>query len=150
MTGTDRPGILKRLTTCLADKSINIEDWECHFEGKVVTYTGSLTVPPRLSIRQLQSESGTAIGIETLGAPGTTAAETIAGIILDEAAIGMTNNKTTAVRVIPVPGKAAGEYVDFGGLFGAGTVTRPNAPDGAAAFVRRGGHVPAPLRSLGN
>jgi predicted amino acid-binding ACT domain protein len=61
LTGRDRPGILKRLTTCLADKGINIEDWECHFAGNVVTYVGSLTVPPRLSIRQLQTELGAAM-----------------------------------------------------------------------------------------
>jgi uncharacterized protein len=104
-----------------------------------------------LTIEKLEAMSSVcSVGLDMILLPGDTPAETIAGIILDEAAIGVTNNKTTAVRVIPVPGKAAGEYVDFGGLFGAGTVTQPNAPEGAATFVRRGGHVPAPLRSLGN
>ena len=82
--------------------------------------------------------------------PGNTTAETICGIIMDEAAIGMVNRKTTGVRVIPVPGKKVGDKVDFGGLFGSGTVTNVNCPDGSAEFVNRGGHIPAPLQSLGN
>jgi hypothetical protein len=54
------------------------------------------------------------------------------------------------VRVIPVPGAACGEFVDFGGLFGSGVVTRPACPTGAAAFVRRGGRIPAPIHSMMN
>jgi uncharacterized protein (UPF0210 family) len=90
------------------------------------------------------------VGLDMILVPGDTTAETLAGVILDEAAIGTVNNKTTAVRLIPVPGKQPGDRVDFGGLFGASTVTRFNCPDGAADFVNRGGHIPAPLRSLGN
>ena len=82
--------------------------------------------------------------------PGNTTAETVAGIILDEAAIGITNRKTTGVRVIPVPGAKLGEYVDFGGLFGSGVVTQSASPQGAEAFVNRGGHIPAPIHSLMN
>ncbi len=56
LTGDDRPGILKRLTTCLAEKGVNIEEWECRLDGHVVTYVGAITVPSRLSIGQLQEE----------------------------------------------------------------------------------------------
>jgi uncharacterized protein (UPF0210 family) len=60
------------------------------------------------------------------------------------------NSKTTGVRMIPVPGKKAGDRVDFGGLFGSGTIAQFHAPAGAGDFVERGGHIPAPLRSLTN
>ncbi len=104
-----------------------------------------------LTLEKLEAMTSVcSVGLDMILLPGDTDTDTIAGIIMDEAAIGVTNNKTTAVRIIPVPGKGPGDYVDFGGLFGAGTVTQPNAPGGSAAFVRRGGHIPAPLRSLGN
>ena len=90
------------------------------------------------------------VGLDLLLVPGDSAPETIAGMILDEAAIGVTNRKTTGVRVIPVPGAKNGDYVNFGGLFGAGTVTSPVCPDGSALFVRHGGHIPAPIHSLSN
>ena len=82
--------------------------------------------------------------------PGAPSASTGAGIILGEAAIRIANHKPTGVRVIPVPGAACGEFVDFGGLFGSGVVTRPACPTGAAAFVRRGGRIPAPIHSMMN
>ena len=82
--------------------------------------------------------------------PGNIDVSTISGIIMDEAAIGIFNNKTTAVRIIPVPGKTVGEYVDFGGLFGAGTVENVTCPDGGKLFVEHGGHIPAPINSLRN
>ena len=81
--------------------------------------------------------------------PGTTTAETISAIIADEAAIGMVNGKTTAVRVIPVPGKAAGDCVNFGGLFGTAPIM-PVHPASSAEFIARGGRIPAPLHSLKN
>jgi len=90
------------------------------------------------------------VGLDMILLPGNTSAETICGIIMDEAAIGMINRKTTGVRVIPVPGKKVGDRVDFGGLFGAGTITNVNCPDGSREFVNRGGHIPAPIQSLGN
>ncbi len=90
------------------------------------------------------------VGLDMLLLPGDTTAATLCGIIMDEAAIGIINRKTTASRLIPVPGKKKGDVVDFGGLFGAGSVTDVNCPNGAAQFVSRGGHVPAPLQSLGN
>ncbi len=90
------------------------------------------------------------VGIDMVLMPGDTAEAALAGIILDEAAIGNTNRKTTGVRIIPVPGGQAGDYVDFGGLFGAGTITDAHCAQGAEAFVRRGGHIPAPVHSLTN
>lgn len=81
--------------------------------------------------------------------PGSTSKETLAGIIADEAAIGMVNNKTTAVRVIPVIGKDVGEMVEFGGLLGYAPVMAVN-PFNCAGFVNRGGRIPAPIHSFKN
>jgi uncharacterized protein (UPF0210 family) len=104
-----------------------------------------------LTLEKLEAMTAVcSVGLDMILLPGNTSPAAIAGLILDEAAIGTTNNKTTAVRVIPVPGKLVGDFVDFGGLFGSGTVCRINCPDGAETFVQRGGHIPAPLRSLGN
>jgi uncharacterized protein len=90
------------------------------------------------------------VGLDMILVPGNISAATVAGIIMDEAAIGIMNGKTTAVRLIPVPGAKTGDRVDFGGLFGAGTVTNVACPDGADVFVNRGGHIPAPIQSLRN
>lgn len=104
-----------------------------------------------LTLEKLEAMTSVcSVGLDMILLPGDTTMETLAGIILDEAAIGVTNCKTTAVRIIPVPGAVFGDHVDFGGLFGSGTVTRVNCPCGAERFVNRGGHIPAPLRSLGN
>jgi uncharacterized protein (UPF0210 family) len=104
-----------------------------------------------LTLEKLEAMTAVcSVGLDMILLPGSTTAETLAGIILDEAAIGVVNRKTTGVRLIPVPGKSVGDHVDFGGLFGSGTVTNVASPDGAADFVNRGGHIPAPLQSLGN
>jgi hypothetical protein len=104
-----------------------------------------------LSIEKLEAMTAVcSVGLDMILLPGDTSAEALCGLILDEAAIGVFNRKTTGVRVIPVPGRQAGERVDFGGLFGSGTIARLNCPDGAEAFVNRGGHIPAPLHSLTN
>ncbi len=89
------------------------------------------------------------VGLDMIVIPGSTSAEVISGIIADEAAIGMVNSKTTAVRVIPAIGKQAGEELDFGGLLGRGPVMPVNAAS-PAEFVHRGGKIPAPLQSLKN
>jgi uncharacterized protein (UPF0210 family) len=81
--------------------------------------------------------------------PGDTAASTLSGIILDEMAIGMINNKTTAVRIIPVIGKKPGDTARFGGLLGEAPVMPANIFD-CSAFVRRGGRIPAPIHSFRN
>lgn len=89
------------------------------------------------------------VGLDMIAVPGDTPAETIAAIIADEAAIGMINQKTTAVRIIPAPGKVVGDYVEFGGLLGRAPVMAVN-PFSSADFVRRGGRIPAPIHSLRN
>ena len=89
------------------------------------------------------------VGLDMIAIPGDTSANAIAGIIADEAAIGMVNNKTTAVRVIPAPGKKAGDVVNFGGLFGYAPVMPVNAAANDE-FIERGGRIPAPLHSLRN
>ncbi len=89
------------------------------------------------------------VGLDMIAIPGDTSANTIAGIIADEAAIGMVNNKTTAVRVIPAPGKKAGDTVNFGGLFGFAPIMEVNGYKNDD-FIQRGGRIPAPLHSLRN
>lgn len=89
------------------------------------------------------------VGLDMIAIPGSTSASTIAGIIADEMAIGMVNQKTTAVRVIPVIGKDVGETVEFGGLLGYAPVMPVN-PFGCEAFVNRGGRIPAPIHSFKN
>ena len=89
------------------------------------------------------------VGLDMIAIPGDTSAETISGIIADEAAIGMVNSKTTAVRVIPAVGKKAGDTVEFGGLLGFAPVMPVNTCDNSA-FIARGGRIPAPLQSLKN
>ena len=89
------------------------------------------------------------VGLDMIAIPGDTTAETVAAIIADEAAIGMVNNKTTAVRVIPALGCKVGDNVEFGGLLGRAPVI-PVKEYSAAEFIHRGGRIPAPLHSLRN
>ena len=89
------------------------------------------------------------VGLDMIAIPGDTPAATISGIIADEAAIGMVNNKTTAVRIIPAIGKQAGDKVEFGGLLGFAPVMPVNR-FGCEDFIARGGRIPAPLHSLRN
>jgi len=89
------------------------------------------------------------VGLDMVVVPGDTTAETIAAIIADQAAIGVINDKTTACRIIPVPGGKAGDVVDFGGLFGSSPIIHVSKvrPD---RFIHRGGRIPAPIRALTN
>jgi uncharacterized protein len=89
------------------------------------------------------------VGIDMVAVPGSTSAETIAAIIADEMAIGVMNNKTTAVRIIPVPGKDVGEMVEYGGLLGSAPIMAVNR-FASSDFIRRGGRIPAPIHSLRN
>jgi len=89
------------------------------------------------------------VGIDMVAIPGDTPATTIAGMIADEAAIGMINNKTTAVRVIPVPNKGVGDFVEFGGLLGSAPIMAVS-PYGCDKFIGRGGRMPAPIHSNKN
>ena len=90
------------------------------------------------------------VGLDMIAIDGDTTAATIAGIMADEAAIGMINNKTTAVRVIPVPGKHVGDSVQFGGLLGYCPIVPVHNQYSSEAFIARGGRIPAPVRSLTN
>ena len=103
-----------------------------------------------LSIDKLEAMTCVcSVGLDMIAVPGDTPAETISAIIADEAAIGVVNSKTTAVRIIPAPGKAVGDTVEFGGLLGSAPVMPVNTND-SSLFVARGGHIPAPLHSLKN
>ena len=89
------------------------------------------------------------VGLDMIAVPGDTSASTISAIIADEAAIGMVNSKTTAVRIIPAPGKRVGDRVEMGGLLGSAPVM-PVHPESSEIFIARGGRIPAPLQSLKN
>ena len=89
------------------------------------------------------------VGIDMVAVPGDTPASTISGMIADEAAIGMINNKTTAVRVIPVPDKTVGDFVEFGGLLGSAPIMAVS-PFGCNTLINRGGRMPAPIHSNKN
>jgi uncharacterized protein (UPF0210 family) len=103
-----------------------------------------------LSLDKLEAwTSVCSVGIDMVAVPGSTSAETISAIIADEIAIGVMNNKTTAVRVIPVPGREVGEMVEFGGLLGSAPIMAVNVFS-SAGFIRRGGRIPAPIHSLRN
>ncbi|MEK6283630.1 MAG: PFL family protein [Acidobacteriota bacterium] len=103
-----------------------------------------------LSLDKLEAwTSVCSVGIDMVAVPGSTSAETISAIIADEMAIGVMNNKTTAVRIIPVPGREVGEIVEFGGLLGSAPIMAVNKFS-SADFIRRGGRIPAPIHSLRN
>jgi uncharacterized protein (UPF0210 family) len=103
-----------------------------------------------LSLEKLEAMTCVcSVGLDMIVIPGDTPASTISAIIADEAAIGVVNQKTTAVRIIPVPNAKEGEVVDFGGLFGSGPVMGVNRFS-SEAFIARGGRIPAPLHSLKN
>lgn len=103
-----------------------------------------------LSLEKLEAMTCVcSVGLDMIAIPGDTSAETISGIIADEVAIGMINNKTTAVRVIPAVGKKSGDTVEFGGLLGHAPVIQVN-PFGNEAFISRGGRIPAPVHSMRN
>ncbi|MGH7130207.1 MAG: DUF711 family protein, partial [Planctomycetaceae bacterium] len=107
--------------------------------------SGSLTLEKLEAMTSVCS-----VGLDMVPVPGDTDAETLAGIIADEMAIGVFNNKTTACRLVPVPGKSAGETVSFGGLFGASPILPVHSAGHSAGFIRHAGRIPAPLQSLRN
>ncbi len=103
-----------------------------------------------LSIEKLEAMTAVcSVGLDMIVVPGDTPADTISAIIADEAAIGMVNHKTTAVRLIPAIGKTEGEELQFGGLLGSGPVMKVNR-NSSSKFIARGGQIPAPLQSLKN
>lgn len=104
-----------------------------------------------LTLEKLEAMTSVcSVGLDMIAIPGQTSPETIAALIADEASIGVINNKTTAVRVIPVPGAKAGDKVTFGGLFGSTYVMEVRNSGASDRFVRFGGRIPAPIQSLGN
>ena len=103
-----------------------------------------------LTIEKLEAMTAVcSVGLDRINIPGDTPAEVISGIIADEAAIGMVNSKTTAVRLIPAIGKTVGDELSFGGLLGSGPVMKVSTYS-PADFIHRGGRLPAPLQSLKN
>jgi uncharacterized protein (UPF0210 family) len=103
-----------------------------------------------LNINKLEAMTSVcSVGLDMIAVPGDTPAEIISAIIADEAAIGVINGKTTAVRIIPAPGRVVGDTVEFGGLLGSAPVMKVNE-FGCADFIARGGRIPAPIHSLRN
>jgi len=103
-----------------------------------------------LTLEKLEAwTSVCSVGLDMVAVPGDTSAETLAAIIADEMAIGVMNHKTTAVRIIPVPGKTVGDMVEFGGLLGSAPVMSVNGFS-CEGFIKRGGRIPAPIHSLRN
>ncbi len=103
-----------------------------------------------LTLEKLEAMTSVcSVGLDMVAVPGDTPVETLAAVIADEMAIGVANNKTTAVRIIPAPGKTAGDQVRFGGLLGEAPVMPVN-PTPCAGFVQRGGRIPAPIQALRN
>ncbi|MBE6618025.1 MAG: PFL family protein [Ruminococcaceae bacterium] len=104
-----------------------------------------------LSIEKLEAMTAVcSVGLDMIVIPGDTPASTISAIIADEAAIGMVNSKTTAVRVVPAIGKKDGEELEFGGLFGSGPIMKLHNDRSSEKFISRGGRIPAPMQSLKN
>ena len=104
-----------------------------------------------MSLEKLEAiTSVCSVGLDMVAIPGDTSEDTVAAIIADEMAIGVMNKKTTATRLIPVPGKKAGERACFGGLLGESVIMRVNNAAGINAFIRHGGRIPAPIHSLNN
>ena len=103
-----------------------------------------------LSLEKLEAMTSVcSVGLDMVAVPGDTPASTISAIIADEMAIGMVNKKTTAVRIIPVPGKDVGDHVEFGGLLGSAPVMQVN-PFSSKNFIGRGGRIPASIQALTN
>ena len=103
-----------------------------------------------LSIEKLEAMTAVcSVGLDMIAVPGDTPAETISAIIADEAAIGMVNSKTTAVRLIPAIGKKSGEDLNFGGLLGEAPIMKINTAS-SKKFIDRAGKIPAPMQSLKN
>ncbi|WP_203650050.1 PFL family protein [Secundilactobacillus yichangensis] len=104
----------------------------------------------QLSIEKLEAMTAVcSVGLDMIAVPGDTTVETISGILADEAAIGMINNKTTAIRIIPATGKKVGDDINFGGLFGHAPVMKVSASQ-PTEFIARGGRIPAPIHAFKN
>jgi uncharacterized protein (UPF0210 family) len=103
-----------------------------------------------LTLEKLEAMTAVcSVGMDMIAVPGSTSPETLAALIADETAIGVQNNKATAVRVIPVPGKDVGDVVEYGGLLGTAPIMAISRFS-SDAFVRMGGRIPAPIIALRN
>lgn len=103
-----------------------------------------------LSLEKLEAMTSVcSVGLDMIAVPGNTPASTLSAIIADEMAIGVINKKTTAVRIIPAPGKGIGDSVTFGGLLGSAPIM-PVSRFSSEIFINRGGRIPAPIQSLTN
>jgi uncharacterized protein (UPF0210 family) len=103
-----------------------------------------------LSLEKLEAMTSVcSVGLDMIAVPGDTSASTISAVIADEMAIGMINNKTTAVRIIPAPGKKVGDNVEFGGLLGRAPIMETSSFS-SEKFIERGGKIPAPIQALTN
>ena len=130
------------------DETVEVTRWD----DSALTLNQFVTVADGGSLTLEKLEAMTAVcsvGIDMVVIPGDTTAEVISGLIADEAAIGMVNSKTTAVRIIPVEGKDVGDMVGLGGLLGSAPVM-PVHEAASTDFIARGGRIPAPLQSLKN
>jgi hypothetical protein len=105
---------------------------------------GSLTIEKLEAMTAICS-----VGLDMIAVPGSTSVETLAGVIADEMAIGVVNHKTTAVRIIPVPGGGPGQWVEFGGLLGRAPIMAVNGTS-CTGLIRRGGSIPPPITSFRN
>jgi len=104
-----------------------------------------------LSLEKLEAMTAVcSVGLDMIALPGKVDADTIAALLADEMAIGVVNHKTSAVRLIPVPGKDVGDKAVFGGLFGEAQVIEVRNVNRSSGFIRFGGRIPAPLTSLNN
>ncbi|MFO7738285.1 MAG: DUF711 family protein, partial [Desulfatiglandaceae bacterium] len=104
-----------------------------------------------LSLEKLEAMTSVcSVGLDMVAIPGDTSADTIAAIIADEMAIGVINKKTTAARLIPVPGKKSGQKAYFGGLLGEATIISVQNNECSKGFIALGGRIPAPIQSLVN
>lgn len=167
--GPDRKGLVAGISEVIAGFGGNITNLQAVFKGgafassRVGGLSGAfIPVSEDLNISEAarkghlgleKLEANTAVcsvGLDMIALPGDTTEETIAAIIADEMAIGVVNNKTTATRLIPVPGKNAGDTAYFGGLLGQSTIIPVNNGRNLNPFVRHGGLIPAPIQSLTN
>ena len=153
--GKDRVGIIAGISNILADSNVNILDisqilMQDVFTLIMLTDVSNTKVPFDVLSDTLEAMTCVcSVGLDMIVVPGDTTAETISAVIANEMAIGVVNNKTTVVRIIPAPGKKAGELVEFGGLLGTGPLMTLNKYS-SSDFIKRGGRIPAPIISLRN
>ena len=132
------------------DYDAPINDEEEQYQTYFLNMVDEAALKNALTLDKLEAMTCVcSVGLDMIAVPGDTSAETLSAIIADEAAIGVVNTKTTAVRIIPAVGKKVGEIIEFGGLLGSAPVM-PVHEFSSADFIARGGRIPAPMHSLKN